>query len=588
MIRFPTSDRRGDDAGWCKLFDDGQAGVFGDWRSGVSDTWQGNTPKTDGERAAFLARVKQAREEAARVQEQERAECRKRSAEIWGSATEAKPENPYLLAKQVKPYGVRQWQDNVLVPVRDSGGTLHGLQFIGPEGAKKFKKGTAVAGCYHSLGKPDGKIIIAEGYATGATLHEITGHAVAVAFNAGNLKPVAEALRAKYPDIEIIIAADDDHATEGNPGLTKATEAAQAVNGLLAVPAFPDTRGAKDTDFNDLVRITTPNVVKACIDSAAIPIPSPAKENASQTLEARKIKAVSVLEFMQLDFPPRRSLLAPWLPFQGLTMVYAPRGIGKTHFSLGVAYAVSSGGKFLNWEAPAPAGVLFLDGEMPANVLKERIARLAVSEEKEPAAPFHIITPDLQPDCRMLDLSRLEDQQELQPFLEGIALIIVDNLSTLCRTGKENEGEGWLTVQQWALQQRAAGRSVLFIHHAGKNGEQRGTSRREDVLDTVIALKRPADYTPDKGACFEVHFEKARGLFGDDTKPFEAQLTTTPDGQQAWTIKPLDESTAEKVAKLLNEGVEQKDIPEMLGIHKGSVSKAKKRAQELGLLKAVS
>ena len=305
-----------------------------------------------------------------------------------------------------------------------------------------------------------------------------------------------------------------------------------------------------------------------------------------QEIESR-IKVINAFDFMALDFPPRDTILFPWLPRQGLTMVYAPRGIGKTHFSLGVAYATTSGGEFLGWNADRPHGVLFLDGEMPATSLQERIAHIAASNEKEPVAPFKIITPDLQP-RGMIDLSRLDDQEDLQPHLEGIDLIIVDNLSTLCRSGKESEGEGWLPVQQWALLQRAAGRSVLFIHHAGKNGEQRGTSRREDVLDTVIALKRPGDYTPDMGACFEVHFEKARGLYGDDTKPFEARLISTPDGLQTWTMKPLEESTAEKVAKLLNEGVPQHEIPDLLKLSKGAVSKAKQKAAGMGLLKGVS
>nr|MBP6718150.1 toprim domain-containing protein [Rhodoferax sp.] len=77
-----------------------------------------------------------------------------------------------------------------------------------------------------------------EGYATGASIHECTGHAVAVAFNAGNLEAVAVALRTKYPALKIIIAADDDHQTPGNPGITKAKAAAQTTGATLAVPVF--------------------------------------------------------------------------------------------------------------------------------------------------------------------------------------------------------------------------------------------------------------------------------------------------------------------------------------------------------------
>ncbi len=89
--------------------------------------------------------------------------------------------------------------------------------------------GGKIRGCYFSIGKPDGRVLIAEGFATGASVHEATGDAVAVAFNAGNLKPVAKILRAKFPDAHITVCADNDTKTEGNPGLTKATEAAAAI-----------------------------------------------------------------------------------------------------------------------------------------------------------------------------------------------------------------------------------------------------------------------------------------------------------------------------------------------------------------------
>lgn len=337
----------------------------------------------------------------------------------------------------------------------------------------------------------------------------------------------------------------------------------------------PCARCGKETPTN-LLRSNPSNGLLYCPGCLAV------GEGRKQPDEAPRVKVVEALDFMALQFPPRENLLAPWLPQQGLAMLYAARGLGKTHFSLGVAYAVASGGDFLGWKAPRPRGVLFLDGEMPGAVLQERIARIAASSDLEPSAPFRILTPDLQP-SGMLDLSQPQDQLELVPHLEGIDLVIVDNIATLCRSGRENEGESWMPVQEWALLQRAAGRSVLFIHHAGKGGGQRGSSRKEDVLDTVINLRHPGDYTPDQGAMFEVHFEKARGIYGEDTKPFEAQLTTKPDGLQAWTIKALEESTAEKVVALLKEGLSQVEVAEILGINKSNVSRAKKKAEALGL-----
>ena len=87
---------------------------------------------------------------------------------------------------------------------------------------------------------------------------------------------------------------------------------------------------------------------------------------------------------------------------------------------------------------------------------------------------------------------------------------------------------------------RALGKSVLFVHHDGKGGQQRGTSRKEDVLDTVIYLKKPGDYRSEKeGARFEVHYEKHRGFYADDAKAFEAQLIKDQDGQHTWAMKDL-------------------------------------------------
>jgi len=292
----------------------------------------------------------------------------------------------------------------------------------------------------------------------------------------------------------------------------------------------------------------------------------------------QKVTAISISDLLRMDIPTRETIITPWLPDQGLAMLYGYRGVGKTHVSLGLGVAVASGGSFLQWNAPTPKGVLFIDGEMPARTLQERLADIISTAEKEPIAPLRIITPDLQ-EFGMPNLADHEGQQNLEPYLDGISLIILDNISTLCRGGRENDAESWIPVQEWALRMRARGFSILFIHHSGKGGQQRGTSKREDVLDTVISLKRPADYTPDQGACFEVHYEKARGCYGDEVKPFEAKLT--PIG---WTMKDLEQSMTEKVAVLLNEGVPQNEIAELLGVAKGTVSKHKKKAVNLQLV----
>jgi len=123
---------------------------------------------------------------------------------------------------------------------------------------------------------------------------------------------------------------------------------------------------------------------------------------------------------------------------------------------------------------------------------------------------------------------------------------------------------------------------VLFIHHSGKDGRQRGTSRREDVLDTVISLRQPGKYDPEQGATFEIHFEKARGFTGAEAKPFEAKLETGDQGRLVWSYRSVEDSTYHRVCKLANEGLEQREIAEELEIHKSSVSRHIKHGRRAG------
>lgn len=272
LHRFATSKRKGDKSGWYSLHLDGiPAGAFGCWRDGSSQTWCAKQPDTmtDAEREAHRARMEAVRaaRELERTQHQQRAA--KAAATRWGAATPATA-HPYLSAKGVQPHGVRSDGDALLIPMRNAAGELRSLQAIGPEGGKRFHPGGQVAGCYFGMGKPDGVLIVCEGFATGASIHEATGHAVAVAFNAGNLEAVALALRAKFPEMRLILAADDDHRTPGNPGMTKAKAAALAVGAMVAVPVFPGDRPDKATDFNDLHQLANLDAVRECLTAAMV------------------------------------------------------------------------------------------------------------------------------------------------------------------------------------------------------------------------------------------------------------------------------------------------------------------------------
>jgi KaiC/GvpD/RAD55 family RecA-like ATPase len=282
------------------------------------------------------------------------------------------------------------------------------------------------------------------------------------------------------------------------------------------------------------------------------------------------LSSLPIDAFLSMPLPPRRHLLAPILPEQGLVLIHGPRGLGKTHLSVGIAVAVASGGSFLCWSAAEPMPVLLIDGEMPATALQERLKRAVEAADRRIASPLHIITPDLNRDANMPDLSTREGQAAVDALAVDVKLIIIDNLSCLI-SGVENEAESWQPLQTWSLRNRAQGRSLVFVHHSGKGGSQRGTSRREDVLDTVLALRRPPDYAASQGARFEVHVEKGRSLHGEDAEPFEAQLSTSADGRQSWTIRPLKDRQGERIAELAALGMKPAEIAAELGIHRATV-----------------
>ena len=136
-------------------------------------------------------------------------------------------------------------------------------------------------------------------------------------------------------------------------------------------------------------------------------------------------------------------------------------------------------------------------------------------------------------------------------------------------------------MQGWLLRLRRKGLSVLLVHHAGRGDNARGTSKREDILDTVIWLKRPADYQPEEGARFEVHLTKCRGVFGDDAKPFEARMETRGDAS-VWTIREMQDVEADQVATMTKDGMSVRDIAEELGISKSKVNRLQNKVRAEG------
>jgi putative DNA primase/helicase len=251
-------DKPGTRNAWAVLFPDPLAGCMGNWKTGERRTWsaRGAAPLTRPQRQALAAQVARARADAEAAREAAWRRVAEGARERWGKALACLGGHPYLTRKRVAAYGLRLEGPNLLLPLRDADGVLWSLQTIAPDGTKRFLPGGRVKGLFHAIGPPCPRIVVCEGYATGASLYAhlepIAGpHLVACALNAGNLAPVAQALARKYPKAALTIAADNDAHTPGNPGLTKAQAAACAVGARVLVPPGPG-------DWNDYLSGATP------------------------------------------------------------------------------------------------------------------------------------------------------------------------------------------------------------------------------------------------------------------------------------------------------------------------------------------
>lgn len=295
------------------------------------------------------------------------------------------------------------------------------------------------------------------------------------------------------------------------------------------------------------------------------------------------LQALDAHELALMQFKVREVILDPWLHSQDLCMIFSARGIGKTHFGLTIAYAISTAGKFGKWSASTPRRVLYLDGELPGSVMQKRLLMHCPDVEPEPGY-LRIFTPDLLPEGRALpDLATCEGQAAIDDMIDDAEVVFVDNLSAWARAGRENEAESWLPVADWILSLRRRGLAVVLVHHAGKGGQQRGTSKREDLLDVVIGLSRPMDYDPSQGAVFVADFTKARNLTGADAESLEFKLGGDDD-RAVWTWRTVESSTYDRVVALTKEGLKPAEICTELEINKSTVSRHLRKARGLGEL----
>lgn len=307
-----------------------------------------------------------------------------------------------------------------------------------------------------------------------------------------------------------------------------------------------------------------------------------AQETPPRVLDPAAFKPCTAEDLLVRDFPPREILLAPFVAKKSLTMIYGRRGCGKTWTAESIALAVASGGVVFDsrgtcpaWSAPSAREVLLVDGEMPGSMIRDRLALQIAGRRYRPAGRFRVLAADLFEDP-LPSISTPEGRAVVDAHLGPAELVIFDNISTLFRGLDENDAGEWEPVQDYLLALRRRGLAVILVHHGGKSGAQRGTSKREDILDTVIALKLPEDHLEEEGARVHVVFEKARGLAGRDVEAFEARLKVTKTSA-TWESSLLTDPDDDEILKLHRAGKSQREIARKVGKDQANVSRRLRR-----------
>ena len=449
LYRFEADDdKRGKKSGWYVLYVGRiSAGVFGNWKTDLYEKWSVTSDQkmTPLEKAEFRNRIELAMKKAESIRLELQAAAALACVKLLASVQDASDDNPYCLRKGIKPHGIKEFKGKnrvAIVPMFDETGAVVNLQFIPGDGVnKRFKTYGKVKGCYFWIGNQAvDTLIICEGFSTGASLHQITGYSVAVAFSAGNLEAVASLMSAKMPSMQIIICADNDRLNEtGNVGTVKAIAAAKLIGASLAIPHFKSDEG-KPTDFNDLHQIEGPEAVMIAVNAAKQVrtdnvLPESFQKignvvvdsNAPSSIDYNKTgqRIVKIKCGSDIKPLPISWLWDRWLPAGKLTILAGAAGTGKTTLTLSLGASITSGGKWPDGSrCRMKANILIWSGEdVAADTLVPRLIASGADLSR-----CHFIE-GITEDGERSPFDPARDIFELHLAVEkmgGVALLIID------------------------------------------------------------------------------------------------------------------------------------------------------------------
>ncbi len=541
LHRFSTKGRKKDDSGWYVFFpEEPIAGRFGCWRDNLDSTFCAKIGRdlSTAEHMAITRRnaEAQAHRDAARARKHEVAASTVET--IWTDAGPASPDHPYLSRKNIKPHGARITGDGrLIVPLYGDDG-IASLQYIDVEGDKKYHPGGEARGKYWMIGDLNGPLFIAEGFATAATINEVTGHAVAVAYSAGNLASVTGTMRNHYgAQQEIIIVADND---ESGVGLNSAEQASAKHGGRIVIPPTKGDANDYVAAGGDLYELLFPQT-----DAWLIP----ADEFSDQPA-------------------PINWLVKHWIQRNALCMVHGPSGGGKTFFVLDVLLHVAAGIPDWFGHKIKPGPVVYLAGE-GHHGLRGRIKAWK---------QYHNV-----PKLRMwlskagCDLNTPAGYQKVAEAIRALpyppCVIAVDTLHRFL-DGDENSAQDAKTMlTACAALMAEFDCSVILVHHTGVSDEAqhraRGSSAWKGALDIEISV------VPAKGDG-SIQIVQRKSKDAEEAADVWVDLESIPikgwldeDGEQV-TSAVIVEGTPTKASEKASPTAKQQKLFERAWFHSGA------------------
>ncbi len=486
---------------------------YGTW-SGGQDTFVYNSYETNRwisqeELAEIHAKEEQRKKQLDQELHEEKKRRIEKAQETWDQAIQnptTKGHTSYLERKQVNPYGIKYRVDYqgipaIVIPLRSINGQLQAVQCIQEDGTKRIYG--AKKGNFHVIGeiKAQSQIFIAEGYATGASIHQATNSPVVVAFDCGNLKSVVHNLREKYPQAKLVIAADDDRETQGNPGKTKAEEAAKACGCDVIIPIFPEgfTSPSNEclTDFNDLhVHFGLDKVTNQLKQAPQFEEQTKNSESSITQVPPRGFQFRSAHALTQ-EPPKANWLIKSYIDACSLVQLFGEPGSMKSFLAIDMGLCVASGQSWHRSPIRKKGLVFYIAGEGFAGLSKRLKAWSLANNIDLKEIPFFVSDRPAQ----MLDPSNVKEVIEAIEELKrqhGLPVfVIIDTLNRNFGPGDENKTEDmtkFVNCVDTNIRLKY-GCAVLIVHHSPLNdsGRARGNSSLRGALDWEYCLTKHGD-----------------------------------------------------------------------------------------------